>query len=378
MGVGSCGGATCSTAAGATALAVTGALGRVAGVAEFEPILLSVGAGAGAGAGAADTPRSNFVRRSARAATSLSRSGRVKRTMATSSMAILSGALFISRILRPTVSRIRTVLASPSCCPQALRRVASSLTALATSAATRSKNTWRTWAAKDSASCSGSQPSCCNLARARIASPASLATRELKSSSKTGSLADDSPVATSWSRALSASRAEPFPKRTAAAMVPSSTPRPAAFCTSSSKSLSVSPFRSRNSKCCVRLRMVGMTLCGSVVARTKTTRDGGSSSVFNKAAEADFESWWTSSRMYTFQCPGDVCHALAVRSRMASTPLFEAESNSRTSSDRPWVIATQLAHSLHASPSLGFSQLSALARMRAVVVLPVPRGPEKR
>ena len=65
-------------------------------------------------------------------------------------------------------------------------------------------------------------------------------------------------------------------------------------------------------------------------------------------------------------------------SRMSSTPLFDAASSSVTSSDVPLVIATQLAQTLHASPSRGFSQLSALARIRAVVVLPVPRGPEKR
>jgi len=45
---------------------------------------------------------------------------------------------------------------------------------------------------------------------------------------------------------------------------------------------------------------------------------------------------------------------------------------------RTLVIATQLAQTLQASPSSGFSQLSAFARIRAVVVFPVPRGPEKR
>ncbi len=35
-------------------------------------------------------------------------------------------------------------------------------------------------------------------------------------------------------------------------------------------------------------------------------------------------------------------------------------------------------HSQHGSPSCGFSQLSTLARIRAEVVLPVPRGPENR
>jgi hypothetical protein len=40
---------------------------------------------------------------------------------------------------------------------------------------------------------------------------------------------------------------------------------------------------------------------------------------------------------------------------------------------------TQLEHLLHGEPSeWRFSQLRALAKMRAVVVLPVPRGPVKR
>jgi hypothetical protein len=49
-----------------------------------------------------------------------------------------------------------------------------------------------------------------------------------------------------------------------------------------------------------------------------------------------------------------------------------------TSSDVPFEIAMQLSQTPHASPSTGFSQFNALARIRAVVVFPVPRGPEKR
>ena len=68
-----------------------------------------------------------------------------------------------------------------------------------------------------------------------------------------------------------------------------------------------------------------------------------------------------------------------MRSRISSTPLFDAASTSMTSSDVPSAIATQLSHSPHGSPSAPrLVQFSALARMRAVVVLPVPRGPEKR
>ena len=57
---------------------------------------------------------------------------------------------------------------------------------------------------------------------------------------------------------------------------------------------------------------------------------------------------------------------------------FEAASSSITSSARPSRIATQLGHTSHGSPSRRSVQLTALARMRAIDVLPVPRGPAKR
>ena len=63
---------------------------------------------------------------------------------------------------------------------------------------------------------------------------------------------------------------------------------------------------------------------------------------------------------------------------MASTPLLEAASSSWTSSEVPWVISTQEVHTPQGSPSTGAAQLSALARIRAVEVFPVPRGPLKR
>ena len=47
----------------------------------------------------------------------------------------------------------------------------------------------------------------------------------------------------------------------------------------------------------MRLRIVAGTFCGSVVASTKTTWLGGSSSVFSSAFAAAFESMWTSSTM---------------------------------------------------------------------------------
>ena len=63
---------------------------------------------------------------------------------------------------------------------------------------------------------------------------------------------------------------------------------------------------------------------------------------------------------------------------MASTPLFDAASSSCTLSELPWVISMHEVHLPQGSPSTGASQLSALARMRADEVLPVPRGPLNR
>ena len=63
---------------------------------------------------------------------------------------------------------------------------------------------------------------------------------------------------------------------------------------------------------------------------------------------------------------------------MASTPLFDAASSSCTLSELPCVISMHEVQVPQGSPSTGASQLSALARMRAEDVFPVPRGPLKR
>ena len=64
---------------------------------------------------------------------------------------------------------------------------------------------------------------------------------------------------------------------------------------------------------------------------------------------------------------------------MSSTLLLEAAScSSSQSTTRPSATATQLSQTPHGSPSWGFAQLRTLARMRAVEVLPVPRGPLNR
>src|SRR3990170_8350737 len=68
------------------------------------------------------------------------------------------------------------------------------------------------------------------------------------------------------------------------------------------------------------------------------------------------------------------------RSRILSTPVFDAPSISSTSIDAPAVTSR---HESHAPHGVGVGagkamQFSALAMIRAVVVLPTPRGPENR
>jgi hypothetical protein len=64
-------------------------------------------------------------------------------------------------------------------------------------------------------------------------------------------------------------------------------------------------------------------------------------------------------------------------------PRFDAPSISATSSEIPAVISVHDVQALHGSapfcsPDARRSQFSALARMRAVVVLPTPRAPENK
>ena len=129
-----------------------------------------------------------------------------------------------------------------------------------------------------------------------------------------------------------------------------------------------------------RDRIVGSSLFFSVVARMKMTYEGGSSSVFRKALKACVESMWTSSMMKTLYLP--ICGGMRVCSiscLIFSTELLEAASSSKILYERPSANALQLSHSPQASPSaVGCSQLMVLAKIRAHVVLPTPRGPQKR
>ena len=62
----------------------------------------------------------------------------------------------------------------------------------------------------------------------------------------------------------------------------------------------------------------------------------------------------------------------------SSTLLCEAASSSTTSSELPAAISRQFTHLPHGSTPFGEVQLSAFAKMRESVVLPMPRGPMKR
>src|SRR5438105_104687 len=120
-------------------------------------------------------------------------------------------------------------------------------------------------------------------------------------------------------------------------------------------------------------------LCGSVVASTNITCAGGSSSVFSKALKASVVSMCASSMMYTLTLSTAGRYFTRSRkSRISSMPRLEAASISIRSTAAPVPISTQLAQTPHGSAPLRSKQLIALARIRAVDALPVPRTPENR
>ena len=107
---------------------------------------------------------------------------------------------------------------------------------------------------------------------------------------------------------------------------------------------------------------------------------GGSSRVFRKALKADCDSMCTSSMMYTLYLPtwGGIC-TWSIRALMSSTPLLDAASSSWMQYERPSAKDTQDSHSPQGSMSgPGCEQFIVLAKMRAVLVLPTPRGPQNR
>lgn len=125
--------------------------------------------------------------------------------------------------------------------------------------------------------------------------------------------------------------------------------------------------------------MVGSTLSASVVARMNLTQGGGSSSVLRSALKASLVSWCTSSMMKTLngQLAGENWHSSRIF-LASSIERLEAASISTTSRQLPCSMARQTGSSRAKSARGPPAQLRALARMRAVVVLPVPRGPTNR
>ena len=126
--------------------------------------------------------------------------------------------------------------------------------------------------------------------------------------------------------------------------------------------------------------MVGRILCFSVVARIKITCWGGSSKVFRKALKAAVESMCTSSMINTLYLPTwggmRVCSMSVL---MCSTELLDAASSSKMLNERCSLKASHDSQCPQASPSaVGDMQLMALAKILAQVVLPTPRGPQKR
>src|SRR5689334_4273952 len=104
------------------------------------------------------------------------------------------------------------------------------------------------------------------------------------------------------------------------------------------------------------------------------TYDGGSSSVFRNALKAEVLSMCTSSMIYTlyFPCEGGI-RTCSTNDRIFSTELFEAPSNSKILKELLMSKLLQEGQTLQASPSLvRFSQLMALAKIRATVVFPTP------
>ena len=116
--------------------------------------------------------------------------------------------------------------------------------------------------------------------------------------------------------------------------------------------------------------------------KNKITLGGGSSSILSSAFHASRVSICASSTMYTLKRPSaDGAYiARSRRLRASSTPRFEAASISTTSrAVWPPQIRVQLSQMPHGSPSsLRSAQFKAIARTRASVVLPTPRGPQNK
>ena len=176
-----------------------------------------------------------------------------------------------------------------------------------------------------------------------------------------------------------ASRRAPRASRAMASSPSSGTLKPSSAAMKRRRSTIASMGTRRKSKRWQREVMVAGISCSSVVARMKMAWGGGSSSVFRRALKAPVVSMCTSSRRYTLRARSLGAKAILSRSsRTSSMPRLLAASISMRSRAAPRLMASQERQALQGSPSARSWQLTALARMRAVVVLPVPRGPAKR
>ncbi len=111
----------------------------------------------------------------------------------------------------------------------------------------------------------------------------------------------------------------------------------------------------------------------------KITYSGGSSNVFRSALNAPVESICTSSIIYTLYLSSVGAYLTSsFICLILSTPLFEAASISIMLMLLPSSAALHLSHSPHGLPSTGFWQFTALAKILATLVLPVPLVPVKR
>ena len=212
--------------------------------------------------------------------------GWVNLISATSRCTRWSGMSRMSTWARPSSSRARTRAGSPIRRAVSSTRERSAPDRFTSSPATMARNPWRRYSARSAARRWGSRPASLACATATRAWTGSRSARDSASWASTSMSSSTTPPAATWSSADKASRADPRPRRTAESSASSESGRPVASRTCWSRADNVSEPRRRNSKCCVRLRIVGSTFCASVVASTKTTCPGGSSRVFNNAFDA--------------------------------------------------------------------------------------------
>ena len=182
-----------------------------------------------------------------------------------------------------------------------------------------------------------------------------------------------------WSSSVSASRIPPSAMRASSAAASGCRSRCSCCATKFRRAVIVST--GMRLKLCrwQRDKIVAGTLCSSVVARMNMRCSGGSSRIFSRALNAELLSMCTSSTIYTrLRTLAGENTASSRRARTLSTPLLDAASSSTTSRTDPSSMPRQAAHWLHGLPLTGCSQLTALARILAQVVLPVPRVPMNR